>query len=160
MTVSYVEILGSNGVDRPSLMLLRQTRDALAKYCELRWPVGRRKAVERAWGLTPDEARGVCEATASATTIDKVWKHPDGGWLVVLPVLAAVIGHSVDDFLANERRKHVALAQRHRSMVRDLRALAPDRADADRELVLRVAGDGRTYRSRVGAGTRTRSAPD
>jgi len=85
-----MEILGRDGANFPILPLLRQSRDALARYCEARWPIGRRKAVEREWNLSPDEARGVIEATASAATIDKVWKA--GGWAVALPVLSSVIG--------------------------------------------------------------------
>jgi hypothetical protein len=127
MTVTYMEILGSDGASRPSLGLERQTRDALRKYCELRWPTTRRKAVEREWGLTPDEARGICEGTASATTIDKVWKHPNGRWAVLLPVMAAVIGEPVSDFISSERRRHVEIANRHRTLGRDLLALSSGR---------------------------------
>ena len=121
MTVTSMEILGRDGANLPILPLLRQSRDALARYCEARWPVGRRKAVERAWGLSPDEARGVIEATASAATIDKVWKA--GGWAVVLPVLSSVIGCSVEDFLQSERRKQLETARHTRALVRDVRAL-------------------------------------
>lgn len=127
MTVTYMEILGSDGEFRPSLGLERQTRDALRKYCELRWPASRRKSVEREWGLSPDEARGICEGTASATTIDKVWKHPKGRWAVLLPVMAAVIGEPVTEFISAERRRHVEIANRHRTLGRDLIALSVDR---------------------------------
>lgn len=57
MTVTIMEILGSDGASRPTLHLTRGTRDALARYCEARWPVGRRKEVAREWNLTPDQAR-------------------------------------------------------------------------------------------------------
>lgn len=128
MTVTAMEILGSDGAGRPMLPLLRQTRDALARYCETRWPVGRRKAVERAFNLSPDEARGVIEATASASTIDKVWKA--GGWSVALPVLSSVIGCSVEDFLIQERRKQLEAARRTSSLVRHLRAVSGPGPDA------------------------------
>ncbi len=133
MSVTHMEILGRDGEIRPILPLLRQSRDALARYCEARWPVGRRKAVEREWNLSPDEARGVIEATASAATIDKVWKA--GGWAVALPVLSSVIGESVEDFLTTERRKQLEVAQRTGALVRHLRAVSgpvPDAGPAGR----------------------------
>lgn len=129
-----MEILGSDGAGRPTLSLERATRDALAKYAALRWPVGRRKAVEREWGLTVDEARAICEGTAGTGTIDKIWKHKNGGWAVAFPVLGAVIGCGADEFVAAERRKHVELARRSGAVVRDLRALPSVLSDRPPEL--------------------------
>jgi hypothetical protein len=130
MTVTHMENLGRDGASFP--ISFRQSRDALANYCEARWPVGRRKAVEREWGLSPDEARGVIEATASAATIDKVWKA--GGWAVALPVLSSVIGCSLENFMQTERRKQLEVAHRTGALVRHLRSVS--RPPADR----RVAG--------------------
>ena len=126
MTVTHMEILGRDGANLPTLPLLRQSRDALARYCEARWPVGRRKAIEREWGLSPDEARGVIEATASAATVDKVWKA--GGWAVALPVLSAVIGCSLETHIKQERRKQLEVAQRTGALVRHLRAVSGPRS--------------------------------
>lgn len=140
MTVTHMEILGRDGANFPILPLLRQTRDALARYCEARWPIGRRKAVEREWNLSPDEARGVIEATASAATIDKVWKA--GGWAVALPVLSSVIGESVEDFLIHERRKQLETAQRTGALVRHLRAVSGAGPDAGPAGGSEPAGEG------------------
>jgi hypothetical protein len=115
-----MENLGRDGASFP--MSFRQSRDALANYCTGRWPVGRRKAVEREWGLSPDEARGVIEATASAATIDKVWKA--GGWAVALPVLSSVIGCSLENFMQTERRKQLEVAHRTGALVRHLRSVS------------------------------------
>jgi hypothetical protein len=125
MTVTHMENLGRSGASSP--MTVRQSRDALANYCAARWPVGRRKAVEREWGLSPDEARGVIEATASAATIDKVWKA--GGWAVALPVLSSVIGCSLETHIQQERRKHLEVAQRTGALVRHLRTVSRPPAD-------------------------------
>ncbi|MCA3754185.1 MAG: hypothetical protein ACK5YD_00335 [Phenylobacterium sp.] len=97
------------------------TRVALAQYCEARWPVGRRKAVEREWRLSPDEARGVIEATASAATIDKVFRA--GGWSVALPILSEVIGESLDVFLQRERERSLKAAHHARTLRLQVRAL-------------------------------------
>ena len=125
MTVTHMENLGRGGASFP--MTFRQSRDALASYCEARWPVGRRKAVEREWGLSPDEARGVIEATASAATIDKVWRA--GGWAVALPVLSSVIGCSLETHIQQERRKQLETAQRTGALVRHLRTVSGPRSD-------------------------------
>lgn len=103
MSVGALEILERNGADAAILGLDRATREALVIYCARRWHAGRRKAVEREWGLSPDEARGIIEGTASWTTVDKVWKK--GGWAVVLPILGAVIGHGVGEYFAEEARR-------------------------------------------------------
>lgn len=159
MTVTHMEILGSVGGSRPNALQLRATRDALATYSALRWPTGRRKAVESEWDLSPDEARSVCDAAAGITTIEKIWKHPRGGWAVALPVMASVIGHGVDEFLIAERRKHVETAQRHRALVRDLRALAPDRGDAASERSVQPARERRAFNRNVGEADREAPAP-
>jgi hypothetical protein len=125
MTVTHMENLGRGGASFP--MSFRQSRDALANYCTGRWPVGRRKAVEREWGLSADEARGVIEATASAATIDKVWKA--GGWAVALPVLSSVIGCSLENFMQTERRKQLEVAHRTGALVRHLRSVSGPRSD-------------------------------
>ena len=125
MTVTHMENLGRDGASFP--IGFRQSRDALANYCTGRWPVGRRKAVEREWGLSPDEARGVIEATASAATIDKVWKA--GGWAVALPVLSSVIGCSLENFMQTERRKQLEVAHRTGALVRHLRSVSGPPAD-------------------------------
>jgi hypothetical protein len=107
MQVTTMEILGWDGENGPTLPFSRATRDALAKYCELRWPNGRRKAVCKRMGADADEARSICEATASITTIEKVWKHPRGQWAVAIPVLGAVIGVHLDDHLEAKRRNQM-----------------------------------------------------
>lgn len=103
MAVTFGEILGSDGENRPLLPLARQSRDALARYCAIRWPVGRRKAIQTEWRLTAEEARAVAEASAGPATLDRVWKA--GGWGVVLPVMAAVIGQPVSDFFRDQIRE-------------------------------------------------------
>jgi hypothetical protein len=123
MQVTAMEILGWDGESSPQLPFTRATRDALAKYCELRWPNGRRKAVAKEWDLTPDEARSIVEATASVTTIEKVWKHPRGGWEVALPVIGAVIGVHLDQHLEVQRRKSDERSRRLSTLARDLRPL-------------------------------------
>ncbi len=123
MTVTMMEIRDRGGAGEPILGLDRPTREALAIYCARNWPTNRRKSVETAFRLTPDEARGVIQGTASTTTLDKVWKA--GGWAVVLPILGAVIGHGVGEFFAAE-------ADRARREADDARQQAEALASAER----------------------------
>ena len=97
-------------------------RDALATYCRLRWPTGAAKLVAREWGLSLDEARGVVAGRASQATIDKIWKHRNGGWSVALEVIGAVTGQSVADYLKNQRRTNEEEARRSRALDRHFRA--------------------------------------
>jgi hypothetical protein len=132
MTVTYVEISGSDGEKFPLLQLDR-TRDGLATYCETRWPLGRRKAVAKEWGLSTDEARSVCEGSASQATLDKVWRHPRGGWTVLLPVMGAVIGQPIHEFFRQQMRqaaKDAERAQHHEQLAQAAyRRLAGDPSD-------------------------------
>lgn len=126
-------ISSNDGVFFPNRSLDRATAEALAAYCELHFPLlGRRKSVMVEWGLRDDEARSVIEGSASKATLDRVWKHPNGGWRVLLPVMGAVVGHSADTFiiqektrLENERRTFEAREARLGQMARDLRAVVP-----------------------------------
>lgn len=111
MTVTYVEISGSDGEKFP-LLRLDRTRDGVASYCETRWPLGRRKSVAKEWELTSDEARSVCEGSASQATLDKIWRHPRGGWTVLLPVMGAVIGQPIHEFFREQMRQAAKDAER------------------------------------------------
>lgn len=138
MTVTHMEIRHENGANLPSLGLDRATGDALAAYARLVWPTGTAKACAREWDLTTDEAKGLVAGSPGKTTIDKIWKHPRGGWAVIFPVLGAVVGHGADVFLQAQRVRHAELARRNRALVRDLRSgpgaslPRPDRLAADR----------------------------
>lgn len=151
MKVSTMGILTNDGGSNPLLLLDRQSRDALATYVNLRWPVGTRKAVAKEFGLSIDAARTVCEGTPSQTTIDKIWKSPRGGWRVALPILGAVIGQSIEDFYQQEAKEHAAQARRHASLARDLRALRSSRPGAVAELDLRPAEGRRVVVRRLAA---------
>lgn len=157
-----MEILGSDGAGRPTLPLQRATREALKRYVELRWPVGRRKSVSIEWDLTNDEARAICEGNPSPTTIDKVWHHPRGGWRVGLPVMGAVFGLALDDFLAAEmeeidRASNWRAARRATLALVESRIGAPGAVD---DLGPGSAADGARLRAgsaRVGAAVMGRS---
>lgn len=121
MTAELMEIRHEFASSSPSLGLDTASRDALADYARLRWPSGTAKAAAAAWGLSMDEARGLVAGRASQTTIDKVMKR--GRWAVALPILAAVIGQALDDFLRQEREQYVRNARRTEALERDLGAL-------------------------------------
>jgi hypothetical protein len=132
MKVTSMEIRTNEVGGLPSLGLDRATRDALATYVRIRFPAGTVKAVAREFDLTLDEAKGLVSGRPSQTTVDKVWKHPRGGWAVILPVLGAVVGHGVEGYLQQQRVEHARMARRHGAVVRDLRNLVAPPRDLDR----------------------------
>lgn len=126
-------IYSNDGDFLPRLGLDRSMADALAVYVQQTFPsLGRRKAVAKEWGLGSEEARTVIEGRPSKATLDRIWKHPNGGWRVILPVMGAVVGQTADAFILNEKRR---LADERRSfeerearlaeMARDLRIVVP-----------------------------------
>lgn len=124
-------IYSNDGAGLPRLGLDRTVADGLAVWCEQTFPLqGRRKAVAQHFGLSLDEARTVLEARASRTVLDRIWKHPSGGWRVLLPVMGAVIGQTADAFILQEKERlaHERLEYERREaelgeMARDLRAV-------------------------------------
>lgn len=80
-------------------------KDGLAAFVRNRWPVHTQKTIEREWGLTTDEAKGLIKGQASVRTIEKVLAHKNGGWAVALPIMGGVIGHGLTDFIASERTR-------------------------------------------------------
>ncbi|MFI8683207.1 hypothetical protein ACIGFJ_12670 [Brevundimonas diminuta] len=78
-------------------------KEALASFVRNRWPVHTQKTIEREWGLTIDEAKGLIKGQASVRTIEKVLAHKNGGWAVALPIMGGVIGHGLTDYIASER---------------------------------------------------------
>lgn len=126
-------IYSNDGDFLPRLGLDRSMADALAVYVQQSFPpLGRRKAVAMEWGLGTEEARTVIEGRPSKATLDRIFKHPNGGWRVILPVMGAVVGQTADAFiirekekLANERKSFAAREARLVEMARDLRAVGP-----------------------------------
>lgn len=140
MTVTAMEILRSGGEKHPILPLDVEWDTGLKLYCERRWPVGRRKAVEKEWDLSVDDARAVVEGKASKRIISKIWKHRRGGWAVAIPVMGAVIGQPIHEFFReqNERAaREAAHALEHERLARA----------AYRALATGAAGPGQDRRS-------------
>ena len=132
MTVTYMDISTRRGTVLP---LDQRRRDALANYARLAAEdagMPPQAFARKVWGFKEYEAKDLLRGNASEALWERIVKskHPEhGGWKVVLPVLGAMIGETVEDFLQNERRKHVELARRSRALVRDLRAIDPVRPD-------------------------------
>lgn len=142
MTGLVLEISHGKRESQRKLGLDKATRDALADYCRRRWQAGTAKAAAREWDLSTDEGRGVVAGRASQTTIDKIIKHPRGGWAVLLPVLGEVIGHGVDAFIHEQRKAHADHAERLGALVGGRRPMAADRS-FDHPDIDRVTDHGR-----------------
>lgn len=137
MGISAMEIRHNEGRGSHSLGLDRATRDALATYVRLRWAQHTAKHVAAEWDLTLDEAKGLVAGRTSLATLDRIFKHKRGGWAVILPVMGAVVGQTIEQFTASqieeirhERAELEALDQGLRDRYARLRSvrLGPDRS--------------------------------
>lgn len=141
-----MEIRDGFGENLPGLELQR-SRDALAKYAELRWPYGRRKGVMKEWDLSDDEARSVCTGRVSWQTFDKIVFHKRGGWAVLFPIFAALLDQTAEQFIIEKRKAHADHAARLGALVGDWWPLATDRTggapDGDRTSTERPGPRGR-----------------
>lgn len=105
MTATAAMILSNRGEKRPNDALDKSTSDALAAFVRHQWPTHTRKNIEREFDLTPEAAKTVVEANASKATLDRIFKHRNGGWRVLLPVMGAVVGQTADAFIIEERKR-------------------------------------------------------
>lgn len=90
--------------------------------------------VRKTWGLKEYEAKDLLKGNASEAVWERILKHKNGGWAVAIPILGAVIGQDLHDFIDKERRRHEDQASRLSSLVRDLRPLGSVRRDGSDEL--------------------------
>lgn len=111
MTVGTMEIRTHEREKLPLLPLDIPVRAALAAYAKARWPANTVKSAAREWDLSLDEARGIATGRGSLNAIEKIAKHRNGGWAVVLPAFEAVIGQSVDQFVSIQKEARAREAQ-------------------------------------------------
>jgi hypothetical protein len=129
MTVTALEIRHDKRDNQLNFGLDRATRDALATYFKLRWPSNTAKHGAREFDLTLDEARGIVACRTSIATLDRIWKHPNGGWAVLIPVMGAVIGETAEQFITEQRRRQLENARRISGLSRDYRAVCSVSSD-------------------------------
>lgn len=101
MQVTAEMILTDFGAKFP---LDRQRRDALAAYARKAAGDARSKQkwVEKTWDLTDYEAKDLLKGKASEAVWERIIKHRNGGWKVVIPIMGSIIGQSLDAFIASE----------------------------------------------------------
>lgn len=144
------------------LELDRRRRDALAAFAraahsrtQTRW--GAQVWVEKQWGLTAYEAKHLLHGNASEAIWERIVKHPNGGWSVVIPIMGAIIGQSLEAYIekqAGEARREKAeweateqrlavlsarVAERHRL---ERSADQPSRADGPADARMGADQDG------------------
>ncbi len=130
------------------LPFARDFREALAIYARRTWPLNTSVHAAKAWGIDKTTAKNLLKGHASDATITRVLRA--GGWAMALPVIGAVIGHSAEQFLEDERRKHVELARRNGALVTDLRAGLGLRNHSAVEPASHANGERRSFNRRVG----------
>lgn len=128
MTVVLMEKMHGKRESQHRLALDKATRDAVSDLARRQWPLKTASYAAQAWRLTESEARGVVAARASQTTIDKIFKN--GGWSVIFPVMAEVIGQSADAYLIEKRAAHEDHARRLAALCGDSGSMpAPRHSD-------------------------------
>jgi hypothetical protein len=101
-----------------------QTRRGAQAWCEDRW------------GLKDYEAKDLLKGNASETVWERIVKHPNGGWSVVIPVMGAVIGMSLESYIerqAQEARLERAQWEATEKRLAELSARVAERRRLDRE---------------------------
>lgn len=86
--------------------------NALAAWARNRWPANTLAKIEREWGLTNGEARGVLYGYASKSTINKILRPRTGGWVARLRafrlgvhIVSVVTEVAFDQFLEHEQER-------------------------------------------------------
>lgn len=86
--------------------------NALAAHVRGRWPTNTLAHIEREWGLTTGEARGVLYAQASRSTLNKILRPRSAGLMarikafrLGLVLLGALSGITFDQFLQHEQER-------------------------------------------------------
>jgi len=100
MTMTSEEIMTDGGQILP---LERDLRDALSTYARRTWPRDTAKNAARAWGVPISTAQNILKGHASAATITHVLRT--AGWSLATAVVGAVIGQSLEAFVAAEKTR-------------------------------------------------------
>lgn len=150
MAVTTMDI---NSLRGTVLALDSRRRDALATFARLSAEddgVPAQTWVRTRWGLKDYEAKSLLRGDATEPVWERILKHKNGGWSVALPVMGAVIGHGLGDFITKEKARHERarkdLERREQRLVetaRDLPAVFGVGPDRDRRLPDRRARAGR-----------------
>lgn len=90
------------------LPLDQRRRDALANFAvEAAKASGipAQRWARETWTLKDYEAKDLLRGNASEPVWERILKHKNGGWPVALPILGAVIGHGIEDFITQEQER-------------------------------------------------------
>lgn len=123
-------------------------RDGLADLCRRRWPTGTAKSAARAFDLTLDQGRSVVAGKASLITLEQVIKK--GGWQIVFPLFAEVIGLSAEQYIIGARKANAEYDQRLASLVSNMWPVAASADPASADLDNREGQQRRSYRGGMG----------
>jgi hypothetical protein len=127
MTFTAEEMLSDFGSVLP---LQRGRKDALALYARRSAKLANARSAQRwvedTWGLRDYEAKELLKGNASEAVWERIVKHKNGGWGVVLPIIGAVIGHGIDEYAAEKHRRKVREREQIEAEERQLAAVAGD----------------------------------
>lgn len=87
------------------LALDQRRRDALADFARHAAEdagVAPQAWVRKTWGFSDYEAKHLLNGNASEPMWERIVKHPNGGWAVVIPVMGAVVGQSLEAYIERQ----------------------------------------------------------
>jgi hypothetical protein len=148
MTAVLMEYSREKRESQRRIELDKGLRDGLADLCRRRWPSGTAKSAARAFGLTHDQGRSIVAGKASLTTLELALKN--GGWSVVFPLLAEVIGETAEQYLIEARKTNEKNGERLTSLVSNMWALGPVADPRSTDLDDRTNSQRRSFNRRVG----------
>ena len=122
MRALALDIRTQNGFNRPGFSVDKSIRDVLADHFRRVYPTNGTKLLAKDFGLSLDEAKGVLAGRCSLNSLNQILKHKNGGWSVLLPVMGAVIGESLDQHIEKQREQHAEQDRRRDALLRDLRS--------------------------------------
>lgn len=122
MRALSVDIRSHNGFSRPKLSVDKSIRDVLTDHFRRLYPANGTKLLAKEFGLSLDEAKGVLAGRASLNSLNQIIRSKNGGWSVLLPVMTAVIGESLDQHISKQRQDDAEQDQRRDAILRGLRA--------------------------------------
>lgn len=120
MRALALDIRTQNGFKRPGFSVDKSIRDVLADHFRRLYPANGTKLLAKDFGLSLDEAKGVLAGRCSLNSLNHIIKR--GGWSVLLPVMGAVIGESLDQHIEKQREDHAEQDRRRDALLRDLRS--------------------------------------
>ena len=107
-------------------------REAVANHLRRKFPTSAAKNTARHYRMSLDQARHAVNGHGSIAAIETIFMV--GGWSDALPIVGAVIGQAVENYLIQQRKAHAENAARLGAIISGHWSVAADRNADPRDL--------------------------